>query len=154
VLYYRERKLVRLGIGEWAMRDFDLRHYQPMLRLVEREDEIFLKSQPGYRPEIGRAWRRARRRALRMYIRNLSRDFDRLHGEARRLVASATAEHSHLVGVLFRQKWMFWRVRTLVEFRLILHRFDIGQPDLQPLFDLLREMQAQLHAPTASPAAS
>src|SRR5258706_11951599 len=106
------------------MRNFDLRNYQPMLRLIDREDVIFLESQPGYRPEIGRVWRRARRRALRMYLGSLSRDFHQLHAQARRLVATASAEHSHLVGVLFRQKWEFWRVRTLVEFRLILHGFN------------------------------
>jgi|ERR1051325_9643868 hypothetical protein len=136
------------------MREFDLRHYRPMLRLVEQEDAIFLESQPGYRPEIGRAWKRARRRVLRMYLRGLSRDFHRLHAEARRMIAGAAAEHSHLVGVLFRLKWEFWRVRTVVEFRLILHRLNIGRPDLQPLIDLLQEMQAQLQAPTTSPAAS
>jgi hypothetical protein len=139
------------------MRDFDVRCYQPALRLADREktreDNAFLQGQPGYRPEIGRAWKRARRRALKLYLSSLSRDFHRLHAQARALVADATVEQSHLVGVLLRQKWQFYRVRTILEFRLVLLRFNIGQVDLQPLLDLLQEMQVQLHPPQVSPAA-
>src|SRR5271166_3889725 len=64
-----------------------LAHYEPMTRLLADEDFQFLAAQPGYRPEIGAKFRRERTRIFRMYLRELARDFHRLHAEARAMVA-------------------------------------------------------------------
>jgi hypothetical protein len=46
--------------------DISLDRYQPMGRLMAEEDLVFLKSQPGYRAEIGERWKRERRRIFRL----------------------------------------------------------------------------------------
>jgi hypothetical protein len=128
----------------------DLGKYQPMIRLLDREDLAFLKSQPGYRPKIGRSLKRARRRVFRMYLASMGAEFRTLHREARRMVAGAAAEHEKLVGVLIRQRVTFWCVRSMVEVRLALHWLDFGDVDVGPLVELLEEMRLQLQPPRIS----
>ena len=51
--------------------EFSLERYQPMGRLLGDEDLLFLKSQPGYRSELGSRWERERRRIFRLYLTEL-----------------------------------------------------------------------------------
>src|SRR5580700_10714906 len=88
--------------------EFSFARYEPMARLLSDEDFLFLKAQSGFRPEMGRKFRRERRRIFRLYLHELSRDFHRLHAHARVVVSSLAAEHSALVGVLFRAQLRFW----------------------------------------------
>src|SRR5215471_17551322 len=82
---------------------YSLARYEPMGKLLREEDFRFLASQAGYRPEIGANLRRERRRIFRLYLRELSNDFHRLHAEARLIVAASPADHSELVALLLRQ---------------------------------------------------
>jgi hypothetical protein len=52
-------------------------------------------------------------------LRDLAQDFHGLHAQARKLVANASQEHAGLVGVLMRQKLVFWRAMLGVELRLL-----------------------------------
>ncbi len=60
--------------------DFSSAAYRPMIRLAEPNDAGYLASQRGL-DEAAR-YRRWQRRALRTYLRRLSRDFQRLHSLA------------------------------------------------------------------------
>ena len=68
---------------------FSLDRYQPMGRLMAEEDFVFLKSQPGYRAEMGVRWKRERRRIFRLYLAELKADFRRLHAHARQLAGGS-----------------------------------------------------------------
>ena len=81
----RRRNATTLGSDEIA--GFSLDRYQPMGRLMAKEDLVFLKSQPGYRAEMGQRWTRERRQIFRLYLAELKADFRRLHTHARELVA-------------------------------------------------------------------
>ena len=76
--------------------NFSLDRYQPMGRLLDEEDLVFLKSQPGYRAEMGVRWRRERRRIFRLYLDELKDDFRRLHAQARELVAQSGADSARV----------------------------------------------------------
>ena len=99
--------------------NFDLAHYEPMNRLLTGSDFEFLSSQPGYRPGIGRRFRRNRRRIFRLYLRELTGEFHQLHAAARKAVAVSPAEHAEFVGALLLQQVVFWRTLFLLELRLI-----------------------------------
>jgi hypothetical protein len=109
---------------------FSLARYEPMARLLLEEDFLFLASQPGYRPEIGAKWRRERQRIFRLYLRDLAQDFQRLHAEARAVVADSRAESSELVGVLMRQQIAFWRAMAGIELRLWMNQLGLGKAGL------------------------
>lgn len=129
---------------------FSLARYEPMARLLGEEDFLFLASQPGYRPEIGAKWRRERRRIFRLYLAELAHDFQRLHRDARAMVADSREESSELVGVLMRQQVTFWRGMLGIELRLWLDRAGIRKVDARRLVESIEAMRldlARFHAP-------
>jgi hypothetical protein len=131
---------------------FSLDRYEPMGRLMAEEDLVFLKSQPGYRAEIGERWKRERRRIFRLYLAELKADFRRLHAHARELVAGSGADSGPLVEVLMKQQVTFLMATTALEFRLALQQIGIGKVDITPLIQLVEAMRmdlAQLTAPHA-----
>ena len=128
---------------------FSLEHYQPMGRLMAEEDLVFLKSQPGYRAEIGERWKREGRRIFRLYLAELKADFRRLHAHARELVAASGADSSALAEVLMKQQVMFLMGTTALEFRLALHWMGVGRVDIAPLIQLVEAMRVDLAQRTA-----
>jgi hypothetical protein len=131
---------------------FSLDRYEPMGRLMAEEDLVFLKSQPGYRAEIGERWKRERCRIFRLYLAELKADFRRLHAHARELVAGSGADSAALVEVLIKQQFTFLMATTSLEFRLALQQIGIGKVDITPLIQLVEGMRmdlAQLTAPHA-----
>ena len=128
---------------------FSLDRYQPMSRLMAEEDLVFLRSQPGYRAEMGERWKRERRRIFRLYLAELKADFRRLHAQARELVAGSGADSATLVEVLMKQQFTFVMATTALEFRLVLQRMGIGRVDITPLIELLEAMRVDLAQRTA-----
>ena len=124
--------------------DFSLDRYQPMGRLMAEEDLVFLKSQPGYRAEMGERWKRERRRIFRLYLAELKADFRRLHGQARKLVAASGADSAALVEILMKQQFTFLMATTGLEFRLALQAIGIGRVDITPLIELVEAMRVDL----------
>jgi|SRR5665213_1218507 len=128
---------------------FSLDRYQPMGSLMAEEDLVFLKSQPGYRAEIGERWKRERRRIFRLYLAELKADFRRLHAHARELVAGSGADSAALVEVLMKQQFTFMLATTALEFRLALQWMGIGRVDIAPLIELVEAMRVDLSQRTA-----
>ena len=112
--------------AESWLEDFSSASYRPMLRLAEPDDAGFLAAQRG--PEEATRYRRWQRRALRTYLRRLSRDFRRLH-------ALAAAAPWGLLKFLIE-------VRS-VEVRLLLSGALPGAVDLRPLLAALDDLAAQ-----------
>ena len=132
--------------------EFSLARYEPMARLLSEDDFSFLEAQPGYRPEMGRKFRRERRRIFRLYLEELARDFHRLHAHAREVVASLPAEHSEMVGVLLRGQFRFWYEIAALETRLTLSWAGVSV-DARSLVEAIGAMQAQITCLSAPAAA-
>ncbi len=147
----RRRSTAALDSDETA--DFSLDRYQPMGRLMAEEDLLFLKSQPGYRAEMGVRWKRERRRLFRLYLAELKADFRRLHAQARQLVADSGANSAGLVEILMKQQGTFLMATTALEFRLALQRISIGKVDVKPLIEMIEAMRLDLAQRTAPHAA-
>jgi hypothetical protein len=128
---------------------FSLDRYQPMGCLLAEEDLLFLKSQPGYRAEIGVRWKRERRRIFRMYLDELKNDFRRLHAQAREIVAHSEADSADLVEVLMKQQMTFLWATTALEFRLMLQQVGVGKVDVGPFIELIEAMRVDLAQRTA-----
>jgi len=124
--------------------DFSAARYEPMVRLMSDDDLLFLKAQPGFRPEMGRRFSRERRRIFRLYLQELARDFHRLHAHARVIVASLPADHSPLVGMLLRQQVRFWYEIAAVEMRLSLDVMGLGSIQARGLVDALSAMHSEI----------
>jgi hypothetical protein len=127
-----------------SLAEFSVARYEPMARLLSNDDLVFLKSQPGFRPEIGRKFSRERRRIFRLYLQELAQDFHRLHAHARSLVATLPADHSPLVGMLIRQHVRFWYEMTAIEMQLTLRRRVAGSVHAKGLLDALAAMHSEV----------
>jgi hypothetical protein len=119
-----------------------------MKRLLSEEDFDFLKSRPGVSAALIRRMRAQRRKAFRAYLCELASDFNRLHEEARLMVAVAPEEYSDLVGVLMRAQARFWSALAAVEVRLALHTIGIGQIDIRGLLSPLEALHSAVHRAT------
>ncbi len=124
--------------------DFSVARYEPMTRLLNSEDLLFLESQPGFRPEIGKKFVRERRRIFRLYLKELKRDFKRLHAHAREIVASMPADHAPVIGLLIRQQTRFWYEMTAIELRLSLDWMGLGAIDPRSLVNAIGSMHAEI----------
>ncbi len=155
-LWNYRRSGVREGLcgGEGA--EFSLARYEPMARLLSEEDLVFLKAQPGFKPEIEKKFIRERRRIFRLYLQELAGDFHRLHAHARFMVASLPSESSPLVGMLVRQQVRFWYELAAIEMRLSLGGVGVwshGSLDARGLVEAIARMQAEISS-LAAPAAA
>jgi hypothetical protein len=123
---------------------FSLARYQVMDRLLSARDLQFLATQPGFTPGKRARWKRDSLRLFRRYLRDLTRDFQALHAEARRLVAESHSESPELASTLVRQQFAFWRARLVLEGRLLLFEFGIGEVNVTPLLAMIEAMRVDL----------
>src|ERR1700680_114815 len=63
--------------SEW-INDISLDRYRPMLRMLDEGDIAFLRSQPGFTPNMAKRLRTQRTQIFRGYLRSLEADFGRV----------------------------------------------------------------------------
>lgn len=138
--------------------ELSLSRYEPMARLLSRQDIEFLKTQPGYRPEIARKLQRTRRRVFRSYLVDLAAEFRSLHALARHMVASAGAQDPALVSSLFRQQFTFWRAIAAIELRLMTSGLGfagaLSNVNVGVLIDAMNTLRAEMARLTPAPTAA
>ena len=145
LLLYKLRSHIAISDVTPAWLDcFSIQRYRPMERLLSEDDFRFLRSLPGYRPEIENRLRRERRAAFRRYLDRLIRDFHRLHAAARQAVAYSETDQSHLVGVLMRQRGEFAWVILKIEVRLALHSIGLAHVKVSGLVTAMDAMSQEL----------
>ena len=121
--------------------NFSVARYRPMLRLLDEADYAFLASQPGYSKKYINRLRGERRAIFRAYLRNLVRDFHRLHMAARMVLVYAPQDRPDLAMTLMRQRFLFMTAVVAIEFRLVLHAAGIGTVDVRNLLAALDSMR-------------
>jgi len=121
-----------------------------MLRLLAEEDYKFFAAQPGITQKAVEQLRRERRRVFKSYLRNLVRDFHRLHLAARMTLIYSTQDRPDLAQTLLRQRAIFTWAVLMVEFRLVLHTFGLGAVDARDLLGALDTMRMNVGAMSAS----
>jgi N-glycosylase/DNA lyase len=142
----------RLASAGDASGEFSMERYEPMLRMMDRQDAEFLARQPGA-VESGsmNRLRRRRRRIFRLYLRELAGDFQRMHAQAREIAAGAPEQRADVVVKLVRQQIEFWAAMAVVETQLALDFLGLGRVNPQRLVKAAEALRASLQA--AAPAA-
>lgn len=128
------------------LHEFSIHRYDPLMRLTSEKDFEFLARQPGYRPEIGARFRANRRRIVRMYLRDLARNFRSMHAAARQLAAALPESDADLIGFLIRCQFTFWRRMLLIEMRLLLSAAKLPKLDLRALLEPLESLRLRVSA--------
>ena len=139
--------------AEWIA-NFSVARYRPMLRLLDEADYRFLMSQPGYSKKFVRRLRNERRAIFRAYLRNLVRDFHKLHMAARMMLVYAPQDRPELAITLMRQRMLFSVAILAIECRLLLHSVGLGTVDVRALLNALDAMRANVGDFAAAPQAA
>ena len=120
--------------------------YRPMGRLFSGADSEFVARYVNC-PTVSAKWQRTQRRIVRLYLKELAVDFQRIHREARAMVARSPEQYANVIPMLFRQQAAFWRALISIELRLAFAavpglRFSGINPEplLGPLQAILREI--------------
>lgn len=122
------------------LESFSVAVYRPMLRLASQMDRRYLVSSHGSR--LAARHRRVQRELLHHYLRDLSRDFNRLYNIATTKAARALNDSGNLSMVLAEQQMTFILLIWCIEVRLILDCIYPYSVDLQPAVDQIESLFA------------
>jgi hypothetical protein len=98
--------------------NFSLATYRPMLRLASQIDRRFVSA--AHSDSLGACYRKIQRGLLREYLRDASKDFNRLYAIATAKAVRATSDSGELSMVLFEQQMSFVLLIWGIEARLLL----------------------------------
>jgi len=121
--------------------NFSLGVYRPMVRLASQMDRKFLSSAHGN--TLAGVYRKIQRNLLREYLRETSKDFNRLHAIATAKSVRATSDPDDLSIALFEQQLTFTLLVWGIEARLVLDDFLPFAVDLEPLIVHLEGLAQQ-----------
>ena len=110
-LAYLMRKIGFSGAGlpvtsEW-IDDLSLDRYRPMLRMLDGSDIAFLRSQPGFTPDMAKKLRTQRSQIFRGYLRSLEADFGRVCAAIKVVMLQSKHDRPDLAEALIRQQVTF-----------------------------------------------
>lgn len=137
---------------QW-LAEFSSARYRPMERLLAAEDSAFLAAQPGFTRAMRRRFLAERRRIFRIYLRNVARDFERLHRAARVLMLCAPDDRPDYAAALVRERLAFERTMVLVRLRLLVNWMSGATVEVHGLVGALETMNAQVRSLAAAPVA-
>jgi hypothetical protein len=120
--------------------------YKPMVRLLNRQDLDFLRSQPGFTRKMERGFRRQRCEIFRGYLRQLEGDFQQVCTALKLVMVQSNADRPDLAATLLRQQMWFKAGMLAVHFRLLLHGHGIGTVEVAGLLKLFDGMRLELRS--------
>ena len=126
--------------AEW-IDDLSVDRYRPMMRLLDRRDVDFLRSQAGFTPKMEARLRAQRCQIFRDYLRCLEADFGRVCMALKMILLHSELDRPDLSAVLVRHQIMFASGIWAAHFQVCLYSWGIGTVDVTRLvgiFDVLR----------------
>ena len=120
--------------------ELSIERYRPMLRLLDDEELRFLRSHPGFTPEIVAQFRRQRCQIFRGCLRSLSIDFGRICMALKLLMLQASTDRPDLASALIRGRVAFAWGMVVVHAQLALYSCEIGSVDVTELVKAVQDL--------------
>ncbi len=136
-----ENPAVSYGSDVSFLDSFSLRQYRPMLRLASQMDRRFLRD--AHSENLAACYRSIQRDLLREYLRNASKDFNRLYAIATAQSVRATGDPDDLSMTLLEQQMTFILLVWGIEARLLVDAILPFSFDLKPLIEHLEGLAQQ-----------
>lgn len=137
---------VRLPVTVNWIEGLSLERYGPMMHLLDPEDLDFLRSQPGFTPQMAGRLRAQRSQIFRGYLRSLNQDFQQVVMAMKLILAYSTHDRPDLASTLIRQQVQFGLAMAGVQVRLFLYRWDLCGVDVKALVGMFDSMRLELQA--------
>lgn len=145
LLLFRQYRVVRRDVAslspDWLFQ-FSVDRYRPMLRLLDDQDFLLLRTQPGFTPDMPARIRLQRCQIFRQYLDFLHGDFQQVVGSLKMVMAQSCNDRPELARVLVRMQILFVLGMFLIRLRLVLYRWGLAKVNISPLismFDFVRE---------------
>jgi len=147
-LAYLIRKIGSSGNGlpvtsEW-IDDLSLDRYRPMLRMLDGSDIAFLRSQPGFTPDMARKLRAQRTQIFRGYLRSLETDFGRVCAAIKVVMLRSKHDRPDLAEALIREQMTFVFAMLSVRFHLFLYSLGVCGVEVSRLVKIFDGMRLEL----------
>ncbi len=107
--------------SEW-IDDLSLDRYRPMLRMLDGDDIAFLRSQPGFTPDMAKKLRSQRAQIFRGYLRSLEIDFGCVCVAIKLVMLQSRHDRPELAETLLRQQVTFACAMLSVRLHLVLYQ--------------------------------
>jgi hypothetical protein len=120
---------------------FSVQTYRPMLRLATQMDRRYLTKAHG--DSLAGCYRKIQRGLLREYLRDASKDFNRLYAIANAKSLRASSDPGDLSMALFEQQMTFIMLVWGLEARLLIDAVIPFAPDLEPLMKSISGLAEQ-----------
>lgn len=143
-----------LPVDTGWIEELSAERYRPMMRLLDGSDIVFLRSQPGFTPQLETALRNERCQLFRGYLRLLEADFRRVSMVLKLVMLQSRYDRPDLASTLLRQQAMFALGVTLVKIRLAFFQLGLGAVDVSVLVKTFDAMRLELRSLTPAMAAS
>ena len=139
--------------AEW-IDELSVERYRPMLRLLDSRDLEFLRTQPGYSPQMEAKLRAQRCQIFRGYLRCLNMDFRRVCMALKLVMVQSRQDRPDLASILMHHQIMFTSGMIAIQARLFLYRWGICTVDVSSLVQIFDVMRLELRnmMPAAEPA--
>jgi hypothetical protein len=129
--------------AEW-IEELSIERYRPMLGLLNQEDLQFLRTQPGFTPQMATSFRIQRCQLVQEHLRNLDSDFKRICMALKVLMVQAEHDRPELASALVRNQMTFAYGMVMVQFQLVFYRYGVGTVDVTGLVKLFDGLRLQL----------
>jgi hypothetical protein len=129
--------------SEW-IDDLSLDRYRPMLRMLDGADITFLRSQPGFTPDMEKKLRTQRAQIFRGYLRSLETDFSRICSAIKLAMSVSTHDRPELAEALIRQQVTFACSMLSVRAHLVLYSLGICGVEVSNLVKIFDGMRLEL----------
>jgi hypothetical protein len=119
-------------------------NYEPMMRLLSRDELAVLRNHPGYTRQMETQFRAERSRLFRGYLRSLEADFDRTCKTIKLIMVQSQTDRRDLASLLVRSQVSFgWGVAVL-QVKVALYSWGVGTVDATALFRPFYEVRKAL----------
>jgi hypothetical protein len=133
---------------------FSLERYVPMERLLDKSELVFLRSQPGYRPELEKELLAERRKIFVSYLNLLVRDFNQILGIAKLMLVQSREDHPEFSRALWRQQASFYFAVLVIRSKVAVYPVGwtpVDVPGLLCSLDNLRNHVREITHPGPAP---
>jgi hypothetical protein len=122
--------------------EFTIERYRPLERLLDPGDMQFVKCHSGYTPSLGKKLASSRRAAARLFLTELTSDFDRMVRLGREMLVASRQDRPDLLSTLVRQ-WAAFHFRIFVlRVRLVLAPLGLAPRQPIGLLEALAQMRS------------
>jgi hypothetical protein len=142
------RTVVRTGNNlplnsDW-IEELSVERYRPMLRMLDSGDIEFLRSQPGFTPQMGAKLRQQRAQMFSGYLRSLESDFSRVCSAMKMVMLHSNQDRPELATALLRQQFQFATGMINVRSQLFLYRWGLCNVEVSALLKIFDGVRLEL----------